>query len=183
VVSPIGYGGWYLLQVVVFLQLPLLLVIGVALVTLFRVIFYKFRRGDVRILACSLVYILIGLPLVDASTHVRMSGFERLGLRSKPLVAAVHRFVEGKGRPPTDLRELVPSYLQEVPGTGMSAYPEFRYSTEPNQSDGNSWVVYVNCPYGGLSFDMFMYFPLQNYPERGYSGVLERVGEWAYVHE
>jgi len=30
---------------------------------------------------------------------------------------------------------------------------------------------------------MMLYFPKKDYPEKGYGGSLERVGDWAYVHE
>jgi hypothetical protein len=43
-------------------------------------------------------------------------------------------------------------------------------------------VLLVSTLKGG-SFDRFLYFPLQNYPEDGYGGSLERIGDWAYLHE
>lgn len=49
--------------------------------------------------------------------------------------------------------------------------------------DDNPWVLYVYTPSGGINFDKFLYFPLQNYPSNGYGGVLRRIGDWAYVHE
>lgn len=67
----------------------------------------------------------------------------------------------------------------------MRAYPKFEYvAGEKAKSYGdNPWVLYVFTPSGGINFDQFMYFPKQNYPKHGYGGWLERVGEWAYVHE
>ncbi len=49
--------------------------------------------------------------------------------------------------------------------------------------DNNPWVLIVHTPSGGINFDQFMYFPLQNYPESGYGGWLARIRDWAYVHE
>ena len=54
---------------------------------------------------------------------------------------------------------------------------------EAHKWDDNSWVLYIDTPSGGINFDMFMYFPNQNSPKTGYGGVLERIGDWAYVHE
>jgi hypothetical protein len=34
-----------------------------------------------------------------------------------------------------------------------------------------------------MNWDMFLYFPKQNYPKAGYGGWLERIEDWAYVHE
>ena len=67
----------------------------------------------------------------------------------------------------------------------MGAYPKYEYvaGEEAKKWDDNPWVLYVRTPLGGLNWDMFIYFPKQNYPEHGYGGVLERVKDWAYVHE
>lgn len=99
------------------------------------------------------------------------------------MVNVIEQFTEREGRPPASLQELVPRYLPTIPKTGMPVYPKYSYSTETNQWDGNPWVLYVNCTSGGINFDMFMYFPKQNYPEKGYGGWIERIGAWAYVHE
>jgi hypothetical protein len=45
------------------------------------------------------------------------------------------------------------------------------------------WYAVSPVGFGGAFLLQFMYSPLPNYPERGYGGSLERVGEWAYVHE
>ena len=67
----------------------------------------------------------------------------------------------------------------------MGAYPKYEYVVpeETNDWDGNPWVLYVDASLGILNWDMFLYFPKQNYPEVGYGGGLEKVGDWAYVHE
>lgn len=69
--------------------------------------------------------------------------------------------------------------------TGMAAYPQYEYHTGARaaQYDGNPWVLVVFTPSGGINFDEFLYFPLQNYPRSGYGGSLEQLGDWAYVHE
>jgi hypothetical protein len=41
----------------------------------------------------------------------------------------------------------------------------------------------VFTPSGAINFDQFMYFPNRNYPEQGFGGWIERIGDWAYVHE
>ncbi|MBX3342660.1 MAG: hypothetical protein KF711_13800, partial [Nitrospira sp.] len=67
----------------------------------------------------------------------------------------------------------------------IMAYPDYHYYAGTNASryDTNPWVVVVHTPSGGINFDQFMYFPLQNYPPRGYGGSLARIRDWAYVHE
>jgi hypothetical protein len=48
---------------------------------------------------------------------------------------------------------------------------------------GNPWVLTAIVSTGSVNWDKFLYFPLQNYPSTGYGGWLERIGDWAYVHE
>ena len=114
--------------------------------------------------------------------NLRMKAFQRLAERSRPLVAAIHEFERSVGRPPRDLHELTPALLSKVPSTGMGAYPSYKYvAGQAARFDGNPCVLLIECGGPGPSFDMFLYFPLQNYPRMGYGGSLERLGQWAYV--
>ncbi|HUP60753.1 MAG TPA: hypothetical protein VNA69_10080 [Thermoanaerobaculia bacterium] len=132
------------------------------------------------------VMTLIGTVLGFVSENAyRTYAFRRLSVRSKPLIAAVQQFVAERGVPPPDLSSLVPGYLAAVPRTGMGAYPEYRLvSDEGVQKDtGNRWILMVDTPSGAINWDVFVYYPNQRYPETGFDGVLERIGDWAYVHE
>ncbi len=133
-----------------------------------------------------LAYFGVARICISIAGDVRMDGFKALAQRSTPLVDAIARYEEESGSPPPSLDDLVPDYLPEVPSTGMGAYPDYEYITGDTAQDRykkNSWVLIVPTPPGGLGWDQFMYFPNQNYPERGYGGVLERIQDWAYVHE
>ena len=55
--------------------------------------------------------------------------------------------------------------------------------TDAKNWDDNPWVLVVFTPGGGINFDRMLYFPKQNYPRSGYGGGIERVRDWAYVHE
>ena len=105
--------------------------------------------------------------------------------RSSTLITAIEHYKKEKGNPPKTLAELVPNYLPNIPSTKMGAYPEYEYHTgkEALNYDGNPWVIVIQTPSGGINWDLFMYFPLQNYPKRGYGGSLEKIKNWAYVHE
>lgn len=184
VVSPFGFRGTFLLQFfMIFFSLLLGLIFLAMLVSIFLLLFRKFRRHAVTILVCGLIYVSIALPLVRLSGPVRMYGFQRLAIRSQPLIKAIEQFIADEGHPPGTLQELVPKYFSKIPKTGMPAYPNYNYSTEASRWDGNPWVLYINCTSGGINLDRFIYFPKQNYPDKGYGGSLERVGKWAYVHE
>jgi len=116
---------------------------------------------------------------------LRMQAFHDLAERSQPLVEAIERYSADHGSPPTALTRLVPDYLDEVPGTGMPAYPEYEYDTTSDL--GDPWVLSVFCPLAGaINFDRFFYAPRFAY-EPGHrpelSGSLEQVGAWMYLHE
>ena len=144
----------------------------------------RFRRRAAILTLCSVAYVA-ALPVASRiGEKVRMKAFHRLAGRSRPLVSAIHNYEKKYGHPPESLESLVPEFIAKVPATGIAAYPEYRYSrSATNRYHGNPWVITIFTPSGGINFDQFMYFPLTNYPEVGYGGRLERVGDWAYVHE
>jgi len=45
------------------------------------------------------------------------------------------------------------------------------------------WELRINCSTGFLNRDVFFYWPLQKYPPKIYSGDVEAVADWAYVHD
>ncbi|MBX7166717.1 MAG: hypothetical protein K1X74_10260 [Pirellulales bacterium] len=117
---------------------------------------------------------------------LRRLGLDAFSRRSQELVTAISTYERVNGRPPAALAELVPKYLPSIPWTGMSRYPDYEYrcdSSTPKEYGGNPWVLLVETTVGFMNFDQMLYFPKQNYPEYGYGGSLERIGNWAYVHE
>lgn len=168
-----------------FLILPLLLIFVTVPVSVILLIFRKTRRVALFTLLASLIYPVVAIGMFRIGDWVRMHGFHKLAERSVPLVQAIHRFEDKKGCPPNSLEELIPDYLDSIPHTGMGAYPDYKYevSEDANSWRGNPWAIYIDTPSGGINFDMFMYLPDHNYPEMGYGGYLERIGDWAYVHE
>lgn len=133
---------------------------------------------------CSVGFVTGFVLSIPVGEKIRIIAFHRLSERSKPLVAAIRAYEEQQGKPPESLETLVPNFISSVPTTGMGAYPKYQYAltTKTNQH-GNPWAITIFTPSGGINFDQFMYWPLTNYPERGYGGWIERVGDWAYVHE
>lgn len=138
----------------------------------------------------TLVFSLVSLIAISAGSRlggtIRMAAFDSLGQKSMGLVQAIEDFQHARGHLPSQLDELVPDFLPTIPSTGMSAYPHFEYhaaADTPEQHSGNPWVLILHTPMGFPNWDMFMYFPHQNYPERGYGGRIQRLGNWAYVHE
>jgi hypothetical protein len=118
--------------------------------------------------------------------QVRRAGMHSFVERSRPLVEAIERYEHAHSAPPPSLQALVPRHLAAVPSTGMMAYPRYRYFTGEEAKDqylGNAWALAVFTPGAGINFDMILYLPSQNYPEIGFGGSLEHIGDWAYVHE
>lgn len=177
------HGSDAFLWLMLLLVFPALAAVPAFLAALVGLAFRRFRRYAAVIALCCAVYFAAFGAAVRIGDNIRMSAFRRLAERSEPLIAAIRAYEQKHGRPPESLQALVPEFISSVPSTGMGAYPEYRYSPAGTNDHGNPWVVTVFTPSGGINFDQFMYFPLTNYPERGYGGWLERVGDWAYVHE
>jgi hypothetical protein len=151
--------------------------------------FLALRRVD---RASALAWLLAAITFLSFAVgglllgaRIRHDAFVRLAMRSVPLVGAIKDYEATQGRPPPSLEALVPTYLPRVPRTGMMAYPDYQYriGAEAERRAGNPWILTVYTPTGGINFDEFMYFPLQNYPKTGYGGSLERIRDWAYLHE
>ena len=45
------------------------------------------------------------------------------------------------------------------------------------------WELKIECPYGIMNWDVFFYWPTQEYPKYIYGGSTEGIGKWCYVHE
>lgn len=182
-VAPFGSRHFLWLEAAIFL--PCLVALMTWLVLPFQLFSPQLRPSAIRYLVVSVVYLAASLVGLLLGARVRMAAFEKLAERSAPLVQAIRSYEAQHGAPPPDLAALVPSYLAAVPRTGMAAYPEYGYfaSKTAGEQRGNPWVIIINTPSGGINFDEFMYFPLQNYPAEDYGGVLQRIRDWAYLHE
>jgi hypothetical protein len=178
-------GHWSLLFFETLVLLPLLAA-PFAFIFLPMIAF----RGSLRAAALAwwvvtIIFVPLAIGGLLVGKKVRHWGFERLAVRSVPLVSAISSYHARYGHPPVSLEALVPEFLPAVPKTGMMAYPAYQYyaGQDAGRFDQNPWVLIISTPAGGINFDQFMYFPLQNYPPLGYGGSLERIRDWAYVHE
>jgi hypothetical protein len=118
---------------------------------------------------------------IRAAKRVRIQSFHVVAQRSEPVIAAIEKHIANAGTPPATLQQLVPLYFAAIP----AGLPPLEIHSGPDirkAYQGNEWIVSTSVTWI-MSFDRFLYFPNQQYPERGYGGVLERVGRWAYVHE
>ncbi len=132
------------------------------------------------------VLVVVPYPLaIRAGADLRMAGFESFVERSQPLVQAIRAYDRDHGQPPAALAALVPEYLAAVPGTGIGPSPVyvFESGTPATTRYGERWVVRVPCSIGLLNWDEIIYYPSGDYPDHVGHGRLERIGDWAYLHE
>lgn len=182
-VAPFGSSAFLSAQM--FIVLPAVFALFALPIAPFFLLSRKTRSAAALVLIGSVILTAACYFGLRIGQHIRMDAFAKLSVRGAELVSAIKQYEQANGAPPATLEDLVPSFLAEVPGTGMGAYPDFRYMSgeEAASYGGNPWVLTVFTPSGGINFDQFMYFPLQNYPDKGFGGWLQRVNDWAYVHE
>lgn len=168
------------------LQIHLLTFSLFVLVASLVLLFFKRTRSTAMLGCLCAVAFLIGFRMsAGSSWKIEREAYVEMAKRSKPLIDAIKAYEKEFGRLPESLDRLVPRFISKIPETGIGAVPHFEYLTGENarRYDGNPWVLRIDPPQAGIGWDQFFYFPLQNYPERGYGGALERIGDWAYVHE
>lgn len=111
----------------------------------------------------------------------RKARFEMVSSTGMVVVEAIQKYSVEHGAPPPNLQALVPQYLPFVPQTGLRDYPTFQYQVSANSNA--PWEVRVECSSGFLNWDVFFYWPTEDYPKQIYGGSTELIGKWAYVHE
>lgn len=103
--------------------------------------------------------------------------------QAEPLIAAIEAYHQKKGSYPNQLQDLVPEFIQAIPSTSMVGYPEFKYSTAKSDRLFKTYQLKISTRTIGINFDSFVYWPEADYPARMYGGGVERINDWAYVHE
>lgn len=175
----------FLWATLIYAMLMLIFILAIP-VLIFRLFYRQQRREALLTLLLGLAFIPCFILGAHLGHKVRTAAMLAFTHRSQPLIAAIQKFERDHSAPPKVLTDLVPDYLPAVPSTGMMAYPNYRYYTDDDSKkryDGNRWVLTVFTPGGGINFDQMLYFPDQNYPQIGHGGSLQRIGDWAYVHE
>ena len=81
------------------------------------------------------------------------------------------------------LKELTPRYLPEIPSAAAFAYRDrLWYSRTDARAGSGGYELGIGMHFG-MSFDQFVYWPSEAYPDRMSPGNAVRVGKWAYVHD
>lgn len=113
----------------------------------------------------------------------RRAGLQRITKRAQPLIQAIDSYCTQEKRCPQQLEDLVPEYISEIPVTSAVAYPDFRYLPPGQSAYNESYELQVRTPIAGINWDVFVYWPDEKYPQKMHGGVVERIENWAYVHE
>ncbi len=123
---------------------------------------------------------------LEAAQSVRRYRLARVAEQARPVILAIRQFQADHGRPPAELTELIPDYLPAPVRPNARRYREFGYNASPNvtgsPADRPAWALLLHC-FWGLSYDVFAYWPTEQYPPLCYGGTTERIGRWIYVHE
>jgi hypothetical protein len=139
----------------------------------------------------SFVYIAVATASFPVALAAREAAVHRFARSSSVLVDAIGSFGEEQGRLPASLEELTPTYLPQrprslgIPGTLLFARYDYEVlsSRTDQRSGGQTWELRVYYPFGPLNWDLLVYRPAEAYPDRLYGGSVERIRDWAYVHE
>lgn len=181
-----SHGSSTLLVISFAAVFPIMLVMVLAAVAVLLLLAAQTRRVGLTLLAfCAAYFVVAGIGL-RAVAYVRQRAFRHMTHRARPLVNAIRQYESKHKVPPRSLNDLIPEHLSMVPSTGIGAYPSYEYATGSESraaSTDNTWILVVHTPIGLLNWDMLVYYPNQKYPATAYGGVLERIEDWAYVHE
>jgi hypothetical protein len=102
--------------------------------------------------------------------------------RAEVVVAAIEKYRKLRGAYPAALDDLVPEPFESLPSPGMVAYPRFHYRRADSATRYSGYELAVPMAFGSKG-DQLVYWPQQDYPETLYSGLVQRVRGWAYLHE
>ncbi|MES2459571.1 MAG: hypothetical protein V4671_03250 [Armatimonadota bacterium] len=115
----------------------------------------------------------------------RRAALVRIAENAKPVTTALEMYRLNHGSYPKSLQELVPAYLPSHPRPDALGCPVYYYQLPGTSSQAtfDGYELKLKTPNGGVNWDCFVFWPEKNYPRRMYGGSVERIGDWAYVHE
>jgi hypothetical protein len=174
--GPEGISGLakFLLVLVVLSALPLVVCVLAFPVLLVIALVCRNRQSLERLVFC----LALGTTLfmaIQVGWVIGRARFAAAAENAKPVIEAleVHRTKRGSYPESVDL-----------PSTGLMAFPKYTYTPASKEhiDPFEGYQLTISCSVG-MSFDQFVYWPSRNYPSHMYGGVVERIGDWAYIHE
>lgn len=176
----LGWGPWVIAGIELLFFLPVVITAIALLLTIILFSIKKFRHRAIQTLTIAITLAVLFLPMIWLSGKLRMSAFHLAANRAEPLVAALHRYSQENGAPPSTLEILIPKYLEAIP---KKLPPLDLISGDPWRC-GNSWILRADAGTGLLNWDEFLYYPNQNYESLECNlGAITKIGNWVYLHE
>lgn len=150
------------------------------LCSLVGLIFERTRRDASTLLLGCFMYLFCIFFWGRVSAHIRDKALLAFTERSKVLINAIKAYESDHGKPPAELKNLVPQYLPKVPDTGIRAYPKYEYMSGDQAENiyHNPWVLNLYCGECLLDFHVLTYRPKQN--ENSW-GRIRMIGDWEYI--
>ena len=148
----------------------------------------KKKTDWLKLFLSAIAWMLCLVLFLNLSGEVRKqrhNAFADLAVRSQTVITAINKYKTEHREYPEKMQRLIPLYLPDQPYTGFPLYPDYEYEVSSGEDSYpiKSYELRVKCPAGGFNWDVFFYWPEGNYPENIYGGYVERIGDWAYVHE
>ena len=124
------------------------------------------------------------MVLVDAEGRIVGTDTDRLGAKPAQQVFDAGRWHGDPARRASMVDDLRATLVGR-PVDDMTALlgPEGGAEDMPGHFSGAPFELTVPCSIGLLNWDVFVYWPSEEYPDHMYGGWVERVEGWAYVHE
>lgn len=177
-----------------FMMFNVILIVPVWLVIAIISLFHKKLNKIVYYMAALWIFCLCGIFIgFCGDLFFRPFAMRKTATQMTPLISALNEYRIRHNHYPDDVSELVPSFIQELPGTEMCSYPDIDYekrdfvegydkNLKKSQFDTGGYEISI---YTGflMNFDQFIYWPSENYPYYTHGGNVEFIASWAYIHE
>lgn len=161
------------------------IVFGSTLLAVGMLPFLLFKKQRLLATRCLISALCLALPVLLAwkfapTETFRISHIQLIERNGEPLIEAIKKFSDDKGRPPENLQALVPSYIDKLPATGESRNRNFGYKVSENTNDA-PWEIGLDygIPLVG-SPDRLIYNPTEDYSVDK-TRKIEHFGKWALV--
>jgi hypothetical protein len=149
----------------------------------------RWSREDFVVVGQGLLFAAAAMGGIVLHHKLQIAGAHRAATRGEAIIEAIERYRLVENRYPSALQDLVPRELGDIPDTGMVGFRSFEYIAPATDADGDpekrpfsTYELRVDLS-KLLKFDCLVYWPERNYPDVLYGGGVERVRDWAYVHE
>jgi len=167
---------------IVLVVLPLLIIMPFAgLLLIIASVFVGRKRGNATMLFFGCVFLInaiVTLVELGICDELRNPYLRRTAIVGDQLIDAIEKYKNDVGDYPDSFSELTPRYMKNIPKTGMTKYPEFKYKKLPRKN-GDTYEISVITTSGFEYWTYLIYMPSMKYS----INCEKRFGKWAYCHE